>query len=352
MHEKQPASRSEVAPLSLDDAAWLIDFTDGAELDERWFGQMNQLAEIGSKKNHKDYPEVVSREILTARSAFYNNFTQLAKPLEHIADSYPNPIKFINLVRLLHNEGVEITEAASRFPRILMLGEDNVREKINLLKAHEIDTAGVVNKFPRILSFSPITLPEKINALEKAGISVSRAVNSHPNILVLPVETIRARQELYTAAGLDFSKIINKNPRLLTFAPYKVNERLRVLYAIAKSWGVDDYRLWVNEFIEQWPTILTYKATKLRVLGRIASHTISPMTAEEITLSNVTNTVKSNIEAVLAAYLTDSSEIKRPQDIYRLNAKYKTVGSQMLKETIAANKEDPIVKVYLRGYSL
>jgi hypothetical protein len=318
---------------------------------DNWLYEMNQLADIGSQKAVKSYPETKKQEIRAARETFYGHLPALKVALEKSSKSQLRlkPAGFVAVSRVLFSHNVDIQTVAENFPQILFHTGENLRDTLELLESFGIKSAAV-NKFPRILTLSTETIPDKMQALSESGLQPGRIINIHPSISLLSPKTIADRKLFYELNGLDFVELMSGNPRILTFSPIKVKSKLNVLYAAAKSWEIEGYQDRVNRVVEKWPTVLTYSKTKLQVLSRIASYSLDDFPPEEITMSNITNSVQSNLEAVIAGYL--NNEISRPQDIYRISAKYKKLGDAALKDIVASHTEDPIVKVYLRGYKL
>jgi len=353
--EKTAAENQEnLEYLAPGDISWLQLLGGEPEREDSlsWLELMDTLARTGSPAID-DSTLDHRQEIYSSRRLFYTQLPKIDKSsfkAFYSPNTLPKPDTFIDTMRYLHNQRVDILRICNEFPKAMGFTVSNVEHKMKYYDSIGVAAVEIFNKFPYVIGYSGQTIPQKVELMSSLGIMPSAAINIHPRVLSLPSSAIIDRSEFFKAKGFDFAAIVNKNPRLLTFATENISHKLNAMYAAAKAWGIEDYKSIINNLVEQWPTILTYKAGKIRTLARIASISFSAESLEEVNTSTLSNSMTANLEATLVAYLR--GEIAKPSDMYMQSRKYKVLGTQALKKIVAKNKENPVVKVYMRNYKL
>jgi hypothetical protein len=326
------AEQAQTSFLSHEDRPWLEEL--GCAWPEvgqdEWLDSMNQIVEIGSEhlkttKRIEGADSSRQLEIVAARELFFGYLTKISQ-------------KAINKLR---------TTSA---PKLVPI--NTFIETQRVFRGSEISAAPIIEKYPYIINYGPELAKNKISGLESLSINV-KTLATNPSIFSSSVETIESKLKNLEAAGLkDASKVVNACPTLLNLSIDSVQAKLRALYAPARKWGWPNYEEKVNGFVDQWPQILTYSSAKIRTLVRIATETLPPHTADIVEIKDIRSAVKENLEAVVVGYLLGSNEVYGPEDIHKLANLHKKAGKVALQRIIAKHTDDPVVRVYLRGYPL
>jgi len=245
--------------------------------------------------------------------------------------------------------GIDGPKVINAMPSILSLAPESVREKLNNLASLGIDGPKVINAMPSILSLAPESVREKLNNLASLGIDGPKVINAFPPILNLAPESVREKLNNLASLGIDGPKVINAMPSILGFAPESVKAKLRILYSTARAWRVEDYKLVVNQFIENHPLVLNYKPDRNKIIARIISNSLdSQVNVNPQVLNSV---LKQNLEATLVAYLNNQNNIHQIDELIKLSKTYKKLGKQALREIIESNtSNDNASKIYRRAY--
>jgi hypothetical protein len=324
-----------------------------SEHDEQWFATMNQLIYSASKPLNSS--PIINREAINNdRNIFFQRLTHIydvASNKFYEPGRMPKPDTFVETARLLDENGVDVQKAFTMAPEIMGYKKASIESKLRYLESQGVDIAIAVTKFSPLLLFTINALSDKIANLQTADIDIANTVTVHPNILALAPDTINSKLQFLSDIGLDAQSVINKNPRLITLSERNLATKMNAMYAAAKSWGIAEYKTYVNELVETWPTILGYKATKIRTIAKIASFSIDNSEIDKLNLySTTSNAMTSRLEAVVVAYL--NKEISQPSDLYIKSRKYKNLSLVALKSIIGKHTSDPVVKTYLRGYTI
>lgn len=280
-------------PLDQQDRRWMeplgCQWPDEASEDQ-WLEDINTLIDIGRQKQPR-HPDEYSDVVYKARTQFLEHLPIARRAEERFEERF--------------------SELSSRHRHPMPV--DGMVGSLRLVHHLGFDVA---NKLMLTLSTRPERLIERFDNLYHNGLDGMRVLE-------------------LTDAGV------------LTASPETTNRKLRIIYSLARTMKIEDYRGESNRAIEEWPTILAYSGHRLRTL-RLISATL--FRSSTISWEDIRRVAMPSLEATVAAYLDRGEEL---DTAIRLHTHSRRLGrgftTEELRGFILQHPDDPVVKKYLKA---
>lgn len=336
-------------PLTVADKPWLIALgvtwpnqdTLGA-----WLADLNALAAAGSASAHHSVETVQARQDFLALLRVLDPNCRAAYTRDTPWGTRTDVL--IASVRTLHSLGIDLVRQLNVWFEAVVSTPERILEFARLFSRYGIDISHLAYALPVVFSYSVESLTAKIEHIKSLGLDPMRVINRCARVLTCTSAALSSRIDLLTGYGLDAAAMVDKCPTLLGHGESAVRERLNVLYAAARSWGIE--RAEANAVIEGWPMVLGYKADRLRTLVRLLSHAVREPAREALRASHISQLGAFNLDHVLAGYFTHQHEIRHRNDLRFYAKRSQALGKAEARKVIAANSDHPILKFYWRSY--
>ncbi len=373
------------AEISVLDKKWLAEagcsWPDESS-EKEWLAEMNVDFITGSQHmNH--LPDEEKLLIIAARSRFLKRCTNLSyeRIIADIGSNLAPTTTMAGMLRVLSGSKADIAKAFTTRPQLLKMGPALARDHVAVidelgyntsrlltynpgiietssekviattvtLKKKGLDAVKIFDSQPFLLTKTTLHLISKVDDINGHGIG-NAAINKYPGLLKVADADVTDRLQGLTNLGLNALGIANKFPNILGIKSNLIEQKMRILYSAARAWGWDDPMPQVNAIVNKYPIFIGSSAAKLRVLVRIASRTLPPISPKEALQIGTLSMLICNIESMLASYLLEKEAMNSRKAIRNIaDRRKRKIGKQALLEIIRAHPNDSIVKVYLRS---
>ena len=253
------------------------------------------------------------------------------------------PEQLDSRAQTLSELGLDQVAVLRRQPYILAQPSQIIREKVQALADLGIDAIHVISKSLSILGNSTQTIEHKLDFMSELGLDAVKIVNKSPSSIGLTTELIKQKIDLLSSKGLNAVQIINKYSKVLEYAPSSLGKKVRNIRAIYRYWGLNESA--ATDLIETWPTILGYKPSRARTIGRIVANVIEPRRG--VAQKDIQSLMITNHPAVIVAYINEGTNVDSLKELRNKASAYKKLGEQALSDIINSHTDNPIVKAHL-----